>query len=218
MGRKKDPLESLVVGMVVAPFKIAAGIGKMASDIAKESAKEHARKERLAKQEEARRIREENQRMREERRIAAELARQKKAEERARAQRMAKYSHISAKYAELEDRYGKAIRDHEVLERAIYSEERPDKIIAYCKEDIELIPLLYDYTKRKSVLEETQCVYPVYDTYLQLSMAYEELGKYDYAVLACQQAIDMGMTSGGADGTMQDRIERLTQVQRGEEY
>lgn len=145
----------------------------------------------------------------------ARIARQKERDEKAaalqRQRREAEAHKLRIQQASLEDQYAIVrARYHEISTRLPELAD-PETIIAYCDEGVRLVPMLFDYETRKSLLEKSPCVYPdVTDLYLRLSKAYETMGMYDRAILACRDAMEMGITSAGEQGSMADRIMILT--------
>lgn len=145
----------------------------------------------------------------------ARIARQKERDEKAAAlqhQRQEAEAHkLRIQQASLEDQYAIVrARYHEISTRLPELAD-PETIIAYCDEGVRLVPMLFDYETRKSLLEKSPCVYPdVTDLYLRLSKAYETMGMYDRAILACRDAMEMEITSAGEQGSMADRIMILT--------
>ena len=137
-----------------------------------------------------------------------ELQRLQKA---AALRREAEAHKLRIQQASLEDQYAIVrARYHEISTRLPELAD-PETIIAYCNEGVRLVPMLFDYETRKSLLEKSPCVYPdVTDLYLRLSKAYETMGMYDRAILACRDAMEMGITSAGEQGSMADRIMILT--------
>ena len=140
-----------------------------------------------------------------------ELQRLQKAAALQRQRREAEAHKLRIQQASLEDQYAIVrARYHEISTRLPELAD-PETIIAYCNEGIQLVPMLFDYEIRKSLLEKSPCVYPdVADLYLRLSKAYETMGMYDRAILACRDAMEMGITSAGEQGSMADRIMILT--------
>lgn len=145
----------------------------------------------------------------------ARIARQKERDEKAaalqRQRREAEAHKLRIQQASLEDQYAIVrARYHEISTRLPELAD-PETIIAYCDEGVRLVPMLFDYETRKSLLEKSPCVYPdVTDLYLRLSKAYETMGMYDRAILACRDAMEMEITSAGEQGSMADRIMILT--------
>ena len=140
-----------------------------------------------------------------------ELQRLQKAAALQRQRREAEAHKLRIQQASLEDQYAIVrARYHEISTRLPELAD-PETIIAYCNEGVRLVPMLFDYETRKSLLEKSPCVYPdVTDLYLRLSKAYETMGKYDRAILACRDAMEMEITSAGEQGSMADRIMILT--------
>ncbi len=140
-----------------------------------------------------------------------ELQRLQKAAALQRQRREAEAHKLRIQQASLEDQYAIVrARYHEISTRLPELAD-PEAIIAYCNEGVRLVPMLFDYETRKSLLEKSPCVYPdVTDLYLRLSKAYETMGMYDRAILACRDAMEMGITSAGEQGSMADRIMILT--------
>ncbi len=164
----------------------------------RECAKQEKERQRLQKKRDAENAR----RVRERERLEKAAALQRKRDE-------AEQSFIDLALESLDDRYGAALERHEELTDCLAGESDPEKVIEYCKEDVCIIPMLFDYATRKSLIEKKACVYPQPNTYLTLSEAYEKLRRYDYAILACQQALEMGIDSAGQYGTMKERIDTL---------
>ena len=185
-------------------FSVICEINRAATKMERLRAQETARKERelqrLQKAAEAERAR---------------LARQKERDEKAaalqRQRREAEAHKLRIQQASLEDQYAIVrARYHEISTRLPELAD-PETIIAYCNEGVRLVPMLFDYETRKSLLEKSPCVYPdVTDLYLRLSKAYETMGMYDRAIMACRDAMEMGITSAGEQGSMADRIMILT--------
>lgn len=140
-----------------------------------------------------------------------ELQRLQKAAALQRQRREAEAHKLRIQQASLEDQYAIVrARYHEISTRLPELAD-PETIIAYCNEGVRLVPMLFDYETRKSLLEKSPCVYPdATDLYLRLSKAYETMGMYDRAILACRDAMEMGITSAGEQGSMADRIMILT--------
>lgn len=225
MAKKSSSVTAAKVaaGVMFAPVTIAWGVGKAAVSVGKAinkanqaAEKERERQERLAAQEQKRRERAERMAAAEARRAEAERARADRertkaaklaAQQKARAE--AEQARVRLAYASLEERYQGAFLRHAELLKLMDFATDDLMLIEYCKEDIELIPLMYDYETRRSIMENRQPAYPHFEAYLKLSKAYERLNMYPYAVLACQQAIDMGMTKADAGDSMEQRIEYL---------
>lgn len=185
-------------------FSVICEINRAATKMERLRAQETARKERelqrLQKAAEAERAR-----------IARQKERDEKAAALQRQRREAEAHKLRIQQASLEDQYAIVrARYHEISTRLPELAD-PETIIAYCNEGVRLVPMLFDYETRKSLLEKSPCVYPdVTDLYLRLSKAYETMGMYDRAILACRDAMEMGITSAGEQGSMADRIMILT--------
>lgn len=185
-------------------FSVICEINRAATKMERLRAQETARKERelqrLQKAAEAERAR-----------IARQKERDEKAAALQRQRREAEAHRLRIQQASLEDQYAIVrTRYHEISTRLPELAD-PETIIAYCNEGVRLVPMLFDYETRKSLLEKSPCVYPdVTDLYLRLSKAYETMGMYDRAILACRDAMEMGITSAGEQGSMADRIMILT--------
>ncbi len=185
-------------------FSVICEINRAATKMERLRAQETARKERelqrLQKAAEAERAR-----------IARQKERDEKAAALQRQRREAEAHKLRIQQASLEDQYAIVrARYHEISTRLPELAD-PETIIAYCNEGVRLVPMLFDYETRKSLLEKSPCVYPdVTDLYLRLSKAYETIGMYDRAILACRDAMEMGITSAGEQGSMADRIMILT--------
>lgn len=184
--------------------KVISDINRAATKMERLRVQEAAKKERellrLQKAAEA-----------EQARIARQKERDKKAAALQRQRREAEAHKLRIQQASLEDQYAIVrARYHEISTRLPELAD-PETIIAYCNEGVRLVPMLFDYETRKSLLEKSPCVYPdVTDLYLRLSKAYETMGMYDRAILACRDAMEMGITSAGEQGSMADRIMILT--------
>ncbi len=185
-------------------FSVICEINRAATKMERLRAQETARKERelqrLQKAAEAERAR-----------IARQKERDEKAAALQRQRREAEAHKLRIQQASLEDQYAIVrARYHEISTRLPELAD-PETIIAYCNEGVRFVPMLFDYETRKSLLEKSPCVYPdVTDLYLRLSKAYETMGMYDRAILACRDAMEMGITSAGEQGSMADRIMILT--------
>lgn len=185
-------------------FSVICEINRAATKMERLRAQETARKERelqrLQKAAEAERAR-----------IARQKERDEKAAALQRQRREAEAHRLRIQQASLEDQYAIVrTRYHEISTRLPELAD-PETIIAYCNEGVRLVPMLFDYETRKSLLEKSPCVYPdVTDLYLRLSKAYETMGMYDRAIMACRDAMEMGITSAGEQGSMADRIMILT--------
>ena len=185
-------------------FSVICEINRAATKMERLRAQETARKERelqrLQKAAEAERAR-----------IARQKERDEKAAALQRQRREAEAHRLRIQQASLEDQYAIVrTRYHEISTRLPELADH-ETIIAYCNEGVRLVPMLFDYETRKSLLEKSPCVYPdVTDLYLRLSKAYETMGMYDRAILACRDAMEMGITSAGEQGSMADRIMILT--------
>lgn len=145
----------------------------------------------------------------------ARIARQKERDEKAAAlqhqRREAEAHRLRIQQASLEDQYAIVRTRYHEISSCLPELADPKTIIAYCNEGVQLVPMLFDYETRKSLLEKSPCVYPdVTDMYLRLSKAYETMEMYDRAILACRDAMEMGITSAGEQGSMADRIMILT--------
>ena len=190
-------------------FSVICEINRAATKMEKLRAQEAAKKERelqrLQKAAEAERAR-----------IARQKERDEKAAALQRQRRKAEAHRLRIQQASLEDQYAIVrTRYHEISTRLPELAD-PETIIAYCNEGVRLVPMLFDYETRKSLLEKTPCVYPdVTDLYLRLSRAYETMGMYDRAILVCRDAMEMGITSAGEQGSMADRIMILTNEKNG---
>ncbi|HIU07686.1 MAG TPA: hypothetical protein IAD48_03985 [Candidatus Limiplasma pullistercoris] len=184
--------------------KVISDINRAATKMERLRVQEAAKKERellrLQKAAEAERAR-----------IARQNERDEKAAALQRQRREAEAHKLRIQQASLEDQYAIVrARYHEISTRLPELAD-PETIIAYCNEGVRLVPMLFDYETRKSLLEKSPCVYPdVTDLYLRLSKAYETMGMYDRAILACRDAMEMGITSAGEQGSMADRIMILT--------
>ena len=182
--------------------KVISDINRAATKMERLRVQEAAKKERellrLQKAAEAERAR-----------IARQNERDEKAAALQRQRREAEAHKLRIQQASLEDQYAIVrARYHEISTRLPELAD-PETIIAYCNEGVRLVPMLFDYETRKSLLEKSPCVYPdVTDLYLRLSKAYETMGMYDRAILACRDAMEMGITSAGEQGSMADRIMR----------
>lgn len=185
-------------------FSVICEINRAATKMERLRAQETARKERelqrLQKAAEAERAR-----------IARQKERDEKAAALQRQRREAEAHKLRIQQASLEDQYAIVrARYHEISTRLPELAD-PEAIIAYCNEGVQLVPMLFDYETRKSLLEKSPCVYPdVTDMYLRLSKAYETMEMYDRAILACRDAMEMEITSAGEQGSMADRIMILT--------
>lgn len=145
----------------------------------------------------------------------ARIARQKERDEKAaalqRQRREAEAHRLRIQQASLEDQYAIVRTRYHEISSCLPELADPKTIIAYCNEGVQLVPMLFDYETRKSLLEKSPCVYPdVTDMYLRLSKAYETMEMYDRAILACRDAMEMEITSAGEQGSMADRIMILT--------
>ena len=145
----------------------------------------------------------------------ARIARQKERDEKAaalqRQRREAEAHKLRIQQASLEDQYAIVRARYHEISSCLPELADPKTIIAYCNEGVQLVPMLFDYETRKSLLEKSPCVYPdVTDMYLRLSKAYETMEMYDRAILACRDAMEMEITSAGEQGSMADRIMILT--------
>lgn len=184
--------------------KVISDINRAATKMERLRVQEAAKKERellrLQKAAEAERAR-----------IARQNERDEKAAALQRQRREAEAHKLRIQQASLEDQYAIVrARYHEISTRLPELAD-PETIIAYCNEGVRLVPMLFDYETRKSLLEKSPCVYPdVTDLYLRLSKAYETMGMYDRAILVCRDAMEMGITSAGEQGSMADRIMILT--------
>ena len=184
--------------------KVISDINRAATKMERLRVQEAAKKERellrLQKAAEAERAR-----------IARQNERDEKAAALQRQRREAEAHKLRIQQASLEDQYAIVrARYHEISTRLPELAD-PETIMAYCDEGVRLVPMLFDYETRKSLLEKSPCVYPdVTDLYLRLSKAYETMGMYDRAILACRDAMEMGITSAGEQGSMADRIMILT--------
>lgn len=69
--------------------------------------------------------------------------------------------------------------------------------IEYCREDIALLPMLFDYITRDAILKGFPPKYPKFKTYLTLSETYEHIGDYPRAIQACQDAMEMDIFNIG---------------------
>ena len=184
--------------------KVISDINRAATKMERLRAQETARKERelqrLQKAAEAERAR-----------IARQKERDEKAAALQRQRREAEAHKLRIQQASLEDQYAIVRARYDEISTRLPELADPETIIAYCNEGVRLVPMLFDYETRKSLLEKSPCVYPdVTDLYLRLSKAYETMGMYDRAILACRDAMEMGITSAGEQGSMADRIMILT--------
>lgn len=215
MGRKKTPTGvDVVAGLVAAPFYIAGGIAKAALTAAEKAEKERRAREIAERKQQAAIAKAERERKRQ----LAEQERIRKQDAKAKEQQEAAASRREAAYAALEDRYAIAINRHRQLTQLITTElaaESPDdaQIIEYCWEDIDVIPLFYDYQLRRNLMRGTDKLDRDYDAHLILSEAYERRGEYDHAILACRRALEMGILY--AHGTnFKDRIKQLEEIKK----
>lgn len=204
----------LAVDLMFAPVSVAVGVGKAINKAHKAGVKERERQERLAVQEQKRRERAQRMAAAEARRIEAEKAKAAKLIAQIRAREEAEQARIRLAYASLEDRYQGAFARHAELLKMIESATDDLVLIERCKEDIGLIPMMYDYETRRSIIEKRKPVYPHFETFFVLSKVYERLNMYPQAILACQQGIDMGITKAEEGCTMEQRIEQLRSESR----
>ena len=184
--------------------KVISDINRAATKMERLRVQEAAKKERelqrLQKAAEAERARISRQKERDEK--AAALQRQR---------REAEAHKLRIQQASLEDQYAIVRARYHEISSCLPELADPKTIIAYCNEGVQLVPMLFDYETRKSLLEKSPCVYPdVTDMYLRLSKAYETMEMYDRAILACRDAMEMEITSAGEQGSMADRIMILT--------
>ena len=184
--------------------KVISDINRAATKMEKLRAQEAAKKERelqrLQKAAEAERAR-----------IARQKERDEKAAALQRQRREAEAHRLRIQQASLEDQYAIVRTRYHEISSCLPELADPKTIIAYCNEGVQLVPMLFDYETRKSLLEKSPCVYPdVTDMYLRLSKAYETMEMYDRAILACRDAMEMEITSAGEQGSMADRIMILT--------
>lgn len=181
---------------------------KIKTKIDKQKAKEEAVWARAAKKyasERQRQIREEQRLIREKEKIEKQEARSRAIMEEAKA-------NLEFSLTCLEDRYADSIRKHAELRDQIQEallQKRIDDVVLYCEKDIALIPMVYDYFTRKSIIENVDYHPEPIDTYKNLSFAYESMRDYDRAILACKDAIDMGLATG-----MEERIFELEQKRK----
>lgn len=213
----------LAVDLMFAPVTVAVGVSKAAVGVGKAlnkahqaSVKERERQERIAAQEAKRRERAAKMAAAEARRAEAERARIEREKARAakiaaqqKARAEAEQARVRLAYASLQDRYKGAFARHAELLKLIAFATDDLVLIEFCKEDIELIPMMYDYETRRSIMENREPAYPHFEAFLTLSKAYERLSMYPNAVLACQQAMEMGITKAEVGVTMEQRIEYL---------
>lgn len=215
MAKRKSSAGAKLAGSILAaPFTIAVGIAKAAEKAEKQAAKEQRAREIAERKRQAAIAKAE----REQKRLAAEKEQQRKQAAKLKEQEEAAAARLKTAYAALEDRYAAAISRHQDLVKIIKEErmtEKPDynAIITYCKEDADIIPLLYDYQLRNNLIRGWGEIDRSYDTYLWLSDAYEHLGKYDHAILACQQAIEMGIAAVH-ETDMEARITKLREIKK----
>lgn len=219
MAKRKSSAGAKLAGniagsILAAPFAVAVGIVKAAQESEKQAAKEQRAREIAERQRQAAIAKAE----RNQKRLDAEKERQRKQAAKLKEQEEAAAARLKTAYAALEDRYAAAVARHQDLVRMIQEERNTEvmdyhTIIAYCKEDANIIPLLYDYQQRNNLIRGWGEIDRSYDTYLWLSDAYEQLGKYEHAILACQQAIEMGIFSiHGTD--MKARIAKLQEIKK----
>lgn len=220
MARKKHTMAGAAVDLLFAPVSIAVGVGRAVSDAKKAADRERARQARLAQQEENRRLREEKRLAAEQARFEREQARlAKEAERKAReaaklkARAEAEQARMKAAYASLGERYAYALERHHQLQELIAGAADDMMRIEYCREDVALLPMLFDYVTRDAILKGVTPVYPVADTCLTLSEAYERTGDYPRAIQACQDAVELGMEKIGPC-VMSLRIGRLQEAMK----
>ena len=204
MARKKHTVAGAAVDLLFAPVSIAVSVGKAVSDAKKAADRERARQARLAQQEENRRLREEKRLAAEQARFEREQARlEKEAARKAReaaklkARKEAEQARMKAAYASLGERYAYALERHQQLQELISGAADDMMRIEYCREDVALLPMLFDYVTRDAILKGVTPVYPVSDSCLILSEAYERTGDYPRAIQACQDAMELGMEKIG---------------------
>lgn len=187
-------------GWVKAISDINRAATKMERLRVQEAAKKERELQRLQKAAEAERAR-----------IARQKERDEKAAALQRQRREAEAHKLRIQQASLEDQYAIVRARYHEISSCLPELADPKTIIAYCNEGVQLVPMLFDYETRKSLLEKSPCVYPdVTDMYLRLSKAYETMEMYDRAILACRDAMEMEITSAGEQGSMADRIMILT--------
>lgn len=112
---------------------------------------------------------------------------------------------------EFERLHGPILDKHYALaEKASNSYRSGDykKTIAYCEENIDLLPKVKKAWDAGKKLKYYQ-TYPNVKCFKLLSQAYEKLGKYDDAIDACRRSIKAGFKSDGTQGGMSGRIKRL---------
>lgn len=209
MARKKSAADKLIGGIISAPFAIASAVHKA-------NVQERARQAKEAERAEKERLRAAKKAEAEQARLKRERERARKAAEVQRLRDEAERNRLAMANASLTDRYGLAIKRHNELVELLKAcdDDETEKIIAYCKEDISIIPMLFDYLTRKSLIENSNCEMTIINTYYLLSRAYERMGQYDRAILACQQSLDMGLPTSGEGCSMTERIETLTKAKR----
>lgn len=200
MGKKSsiDKLAKAAAGLAIAPIVIPVAIAS-------------ASKKLKAKEEE--------ERIRAGKRYAAEAAKRKReqekqAKQKARSQAIMEEQRTKLHLARLSlsDRYDECLRNHQMLCHKIdsaVSQNKFEDIILYCEQDIALIPMVYDYFTRKSIIEGVEYKPSPITAYSHLSNAYESVGDYARAILACKDAMDMGITNG-----MEKRMSQLEQKRR----
>lgn len=195
MARRSSSVANLIVNTAISVHKA--------------NVKERARQAKEAE-------REAKEYLRAAKRAEAEQSRARKAAEAQRLRDEAERNRLAMANASLTDRYGLAIKRHNELIELLKEcdDDKTETIIAYCKEDISIIPMLFDYVTRKSLIENSKCEMTIINTYYLLSLAYERIGQYDRAILACQQSLDMGLPTAGEGCSMTERIENLTKAKR----
>lgn len=196
-----DKLAKAAASLVIAPVAVPVAVASAVKKKHEREAKEEAARLRAGKRYAA----EKERRLKEQARIAKQEARSRAIAEEARTK-------LYLSRLSLEDRYAECIRSHQELCDEIKSavtDGRTSDVIFLCEKDVALIPMVYDYFTRKSIMEGVEFSAGYIETYAHLSLAYEAMGDYGRAILACKDAIDMGITSG-----MHERINQLEEKRR----
>lgn len=117
------------------------------------------------------------------------------------------------RYAPYVDQHFKNVEEigvkYSVLNNSrVYFGRRMDELIALCKRDIELAPIIKQYYNEMFVDNRL----PTYESYKRLAIIYEKRREYAEAAQVCASAIMLGFDDDGTTGKMYGRLARLLRL------
>lgn len=110
---------------------------------------------------------------------------------------------LRAKYQKYTDRHYELLNDEKLEYAAALKTGDFSRVIALCKEDFAIAPVLVDY-----FLADFGKL-PHYPAFELLAKIYEKQGNFEEACFVCQRAIVLGYTEDGTKGGMRGRLEKL---------